>query len=84
MVVCAHHVLGEVAHQRDLVLRIDTLTSHRVAHLRVEVVDERTDRVPAERRASKLVAHTSPFPRSFDPLLPEPPRAGKRLRQICG
>src|SRR4029079_14840651 len=69
IVVCAHDVLGEVAHQGDVALRVDALTSYGVAHLRVTVVDQRTGRIPAGRSASELVAHTDHFPRSFDPLL---------------
>jgi hypothetical protein len=52
--------------------------------LRVEVVDQRTGRISAGRSASELVAHTDHFPRSFDPLLPEPHRVGKNSSQICG
>ena len=84
IVVCAHDVLGEVAHQGDVALRVDAFTSYGVAHLRVEVVDQRTGRILAERSASELVAHTDHFPRSFDPLLPEPHRLGKNSSEICG
>src|SRR6188472_2212241 len=84
LVVCAHHVLGEMPHQRDVALRVDTLAAYGVAHLRVEVVDQRTGRIPAMCKAGELLAHTDHFPRSFDQLLLVGGASGKRLRPICG
>ena len=84
MSACRDYVLGEMAHQGDVTLRVDALTAYGVAHLRVEVIDQRAGRISAECRASELLAHTDHFPRSFDQLLLVGGASGKRPRPICG